>query len=725
MIPNSCLQCGRQVDGEEPDGLCPSCLLHQALADDTFARADARCVSCDNALDPDARFCARCGTPVPASRPSTDDAVRQALEAKLAGLYRVLRLLGRGGMGAVYLARDLTLEREVAIKVVKPVSGGEAIYERFRREAKTAARLSHPNIVPLHAFGEVDGMPYFVMGYVRGESLADRLRREGKLPEEEARRILAEVADALDHAHCQGVVHRDVKPDNVLLEDASGRALLTDFGIARTVSHGETLTQYGSVVGTPQYMSPEQASGRGAVDGRSDIYSLGVMGYAMLAGRLPFEGSSVADTLLRQLTQDPPPLRSFVPSISDSTLQAIERCMEKDPARRWQDGRSLKQNLGTIEEDGQPDALQSVQGHGLGFAAIGLLILVLVWLVVVRLQHAPMAVLGLIATTLSAGYLAIVASLRFQGFPMALTQRVIWTEPSWWRAWYPRSLRRRGNVWDRLPASVRRLRTFLPIMLMAMAAVVAFITIASSSMDANKLITIALAFTLIQVTTTIVLEFAAKGEVKRLGIVSRADRDRIAFSAPPSRASFWNQPRIAVVLAPPGRVEPLRRSDSPRDQLLSILRLADELSGTLRPLGSEAADAARRLLTSIEQSETQIAELAQNLEPGEEQRLAEKVEALATVDAAAPMRALIEKQLELIRGLNARIEVAKESRNRHAEMLKTLALHLAALRARVAEAPSELRSLSDNVRALCDRIGQQGSIVPVGDTPTVKQERSP
>src|SRR5688572_23542888 len=180
-VQERCSRCGRPIDGEEPHGICPSCLLQPGALDDTQPQ-------------------------------SSDDPLRHALDAKLAGQYRVLRLLGHGGMGAVYLARDLTLEREVAIKVVKPASHARDLYERFRREAKTAAKLSHPNIVPLHAFGEVDGMPYFVMGYVRGESLAERMRRDGTLPEDDARRIIAEVADALDHAHRQGVVHRDVKP---------------------------------------------------------------------------------------------------------------------------------------------------------------------------------------------------------------------------------------------------------------------------------------------------------------------------------------------------------------------------------------------------------------------------------------------------------------------------------------------------------------------------------
>ena len=303
MDTKNCPRCGASLGADAPQGLCPACLLKQGL------QTASRCTSCQGRLPDDARFCAHCGAPARLPPSEAGDPVRAALEAKLLRQYRIVRLLGRGGMGAVYLARDLTLDREVAIKVVKTETDSREVYDRFRREAKTAARLSHPNVVPLHAFGEVESMPYFVMGYVRGESLETRLRREGKLSEDEARRVLAEIADALDHAHRQGVVHRDVKPDNVLLEDESGRALLTDFGVAKAVGPGDSQTRVGSVVGTPHYMSPEQAAGRADVDGRSDIYSLGVMAYATLAGRLPFEGKSHEEILAKHMTQDPPPLR--------------------------------------------------------------------------------------------------------------------------------------------------------------------------------------------------------------------------------------------------------------------------------------------------------------------------------------------------------------------------------------------------------------------------------
>jgi serine/threonine-protein kinase len=202
-----------------------------------------------------------------------------ALQAALAGEYSLQRELGRGGMGIVYLARDVQLDRDVAIKVLPShLARTEASRERFLREARTAAGLSHPHIVPIHRVGESAGFVYFVMSYVEGETLGERLRREGPLPAADATRVLREVAWALAYAHGRGIVHRDVKPDNILLEAGTGRALVTDFGIAHGGANAEIATDRGKIMGTAHFMSPEQAAGE-PIDGRSDLYSLGVVGY--------------------------------------------------------------------------------------------------------------------------------------------------------------------------------------------------------------------------------------------------------------------------------------------------------------------------------------------------------------------------------------------------------------------------------------------------------------
>src|SRR5436190_1465984 len=225
---------------------------------------------------------------------AADKALATRLSQALGSSYTLEGEIGRGGMGVVFNARDERLKRQVAIKVLPPeLAFREEIRLRFVREADTAARLSHPHIVPIHSVGESpDGLVYFVMAYVDGESLGAKLKRRGRLPPDESRRIMQETADALGAAHAFGIIHRDVKPDNILLEGSRGRVVVTDFGIAKALSSTTgpaTLTATGVAIGTPQYMSPEQAAGDREIDGRSDIYSLGVVAYQMLTGELPFQ----------------------------------------------------------------------------------------------------------------------------------------------------------------------------------------------------------------------------------------------------------------------------------------------------------------------------------------------------------------------------------------------------------------------------------------------------
>jgi serine/threonine-protein kinase len=253
---------------------------------------------------------------------------RPLLEQALAGRYRIIRLLGRGGMGAVYLAWEQALERMVAIKVMTPALGnGIEHRERFRREARTAALLAHPNVVPVHGYGDASGLPYFIMGYVRGESLADKLKRERRLSATETCRILSELADALDFAHRHGIIHRDIKPENVLIEAETGRPMLTDFGVATVFTSEHSRAEASKSFGTPQYMSPEQAMGETEFDGRSDIYALGVLGYMMLTGRLPFEGRTFQELAAQHVTKEPPPPSMWVPMVPDSVASIILRCL--------------------------------------------------------------------------------------------------------------------------------------------------------------------------------------------------------------------------------------------------------------------------------------------------------------------------------------------------------------------------------------------------------------
>ena len=268
-----------------------------------------------------------------------------ALQTALAGQYFLERELGRGGMGVVYLAREIRLDRPVAVKVLPPaLAAQEHLRTRFLREARTAAKLAHPHIVPVHRVDEVGPFVYLTMGYVDGGTLADRLReRGGTLPPADVVRIVREVGWALAYAHARGVVHRDVKPDNILLDRESGRALVTDFGIAHIsdVAPAERLTGEGLVMGTALYMSPEQAAGE-PIDGRSDLYALGVVAYQALAGRPPFEASSAHALLAKHLTQEPPPLSSAIPA---RLARAVRQCLGKRADERPSTGEALAELL--------------------------------------------------------------------------------------------------------------------------------------------------------------------------------------------------------------------------------------------------------------------------------------------------------------------------------------------------------------------------------------------
>ena len=270
-------------------------------------------------------------------------------QSALAGRYSLERELGRGGMGVVYLAREVRLDRLVAIKLLPPARASDAkLRERFLREARTAAKLSHPHIIPIFTVDEVGEFVFFAMAYVAGETLTERVARRGPLAPSEAARVLREIAWALAYAHSQGLVHRDVKPDNIMLEEASGRALVADFGIAGLV-RGAAGLDGGEVIGTPEFMSPEQALGE-HVDARSDLYALGVVGFFALSGKLPFEAGKAAEVLAKQVTEPAPPLASVAPGVPRRIAQAIDRCLAKDPGDRPKSGENVAELLGVALE---------------------------------------------------------------------------------------------------------------------------------------------------------------------------------------------------------------------------------------------------------------------------------------------------------------------------------------------------------------------------------------
>jgi serine/threonine-protein kinase len=295
------------------------------------------CPHCAAPLAEGSRFCSSCGADIsdPGGGPrSTGSAeLLSRLKVAVGDRYDIRSQLGRGGMGAVYLAVDRRLDRDVAIKVLPPeMAHDEQFVRRFEQEARTAAKLDHSGIIPIYAVEGERDLHYFVMKYVSGRSL-ESIVAAGPLPVDLVQRILWEAACALGHAHQRGVVHRDVKPANVML-DESGRVLLTDFGISKALRSASSFTATGQVIGTPHYMSPEQAKG-GEIGGASDQYSLAVVGYRMLAGRLPFEEDSVHTVIYKHVWEHPPNVRSFRPDAPEFLAAAIHRAMDKDPAQRF------------------------------------------------------------------------------------------------------------------------------------------------------------------------------------------------------------------------------------------------------------------------------------------------------------------------------------------------------------------------------------------------------
>jgi tRNA A-37 threonylcarbamoyl transferase component Bud32 len=279
----------------------------------------------------------------------SDAELRSHVVRVLESQYEVEKEIGRGGMGIVYKARDKRLKRPVAIKLLPPeLAFRSEIRSRFLREAEMAAQLSHPHIVPIYSVDEREGLVYFVMALVEGENLGTRIQRDGPIKPDEARRILREVGDALGYAHSQNTVHRDIKPDNILIDAATGRTMVTDFGIARAVSEGaeQKLTGTGIAIGTPAFMSPEQSAGDRDIDGRTDLYSLGIVAYQMLCGDLPFNATSTPALLVKHLSERPMPIEQRA-NVPPDLARAVMLCLEKNPDDRFPNARAFVQALET------------------------------------------------------------------------------------------------------------------------------------------------------------------------------------------------------------------------------------------------------------------------------------------------------------------------------------------------------------------------------------------
>ncbi|MEO6324130.1 MAG: serine/threonine-protein kinase [Thermoanaerobaculia bacterium] len=709
-----------------------------------------QCSSCHATLPADARFCLRCGVASPgAGLDEPVDPLRETLKVALGRQYDVLKLLGRGGMGAVYLAREAALEREVAIKVLPPDRGdSQESRDRFRREARTAARLSHPNIVPLLTFGDVEGTMFFVMGYVPGESLAAKLKRDGPLPIDEARRIVGEVAEALSYAHGAGVVHRDIKPDNVLIDAETGRAMLTDFGIAKSIGGGETMTAQGGLIGTPQYMSPEQAEGRRDIDARSDLYSLGVMGYLMLSGRLPFEGASAGDVLLQHITREAPPLKSVAPGVPAEMAMALMRCLCKDPAMRWQDAKALRAALAPAPDDEVPVSLEGVQG--LALASLGSLLFLSylgLWALGGGDATATFAVLATVNfSALSLVFLAVLAEKAWragkQGFERHRILLEIFKQPGFWTGAYPRRYRARSDVWDRLPEILKRARNGMAGWIVGSGLLMIPSLVLREAWDSYLArtgmplypkgimngVSWALLGTCVALFANTLFRAGKWDRWAREHGVSDPNLRSHAMGYSTTKSTFWEKPEIAALLASVGTRSERAATvpESPQEIAAALSAIVQRLDASAFDLGVRASEAARRLIASIEALDREIGLLAGTFQPLERDRLVQKLAALAgpaSDGSQGEVRGMLQRQLELLQDLERRMARAQESRAKRVEVLRMLWLQAAQLP--VSTTVSKDDQTARRISAICQEIGEYVATVDGSPRPSIQGEEEP
>ena len=626
------------------------------------------------------------------------------LEAAIGKQYEIVRQLGRGGMGAVYLARERALERFVAIKVLRPeLAGAPEARERFRREARIAAQLSHPGILPLHTFGEIEGLWYFVMGYVRGVTLAERLRAEGRLPIADVHRILVELADALECAHRSGVIHRDIKPANILLDEKSGRAILADFGVSKIQGGSDSLTATGMVIGTPSYMSPEQAQGAADVEERSDIYSLGAVAYTMLAGREPFADVRAADLVQWRATHDPAPLSSVAPWVPAELAAVVSRSMERSRAARWPDARSLREAVARADPDTAtqlPASLRDLPTFG-PYA----LLWALGWsLLAIRKFSSPgdRALLLLIALLVPVGFALHIRNVGRHGLGTLDLARVAFWPPEWWGMWWPRAFRRPTDLWRRLPWPARAVRAVLsvffvalPFMILMRQRFAAELAQASGSGEPAWFVAM---------ETALVLGAAAAVAGSFLWGMRRAlswgEAMRVLFGGT-TPSPGWSEPHIARLLVPVSGVRPPER-ESAADHRRALEELVVSLPAAARAIGGGALPVVRRLITEMDACETEVASLGQVASVSELDRLTSHLASIAqqSLNEKAEQReltTLVERQLEIVRRMRDRCEVVSQRRARLFNLLRGVWTQMSALRESDAEGEARLRALLSNI----------------------------
>jgi hypothetical protein len=446
------------------------------------------------------------------------------------------------------------------------------------------------------------------MGYVRGESLADRIRREGRVPHDETRLILAQLADALEYAHAKGVIHRDIKPDNILLDDETGRPLLADFGIAKATGVGTTDVETGGVAGTLHYMSPEQATGAPSIDGRSDFYALGVVGYMMLAGQTPFAAASFGAFVTEQANADPPPLVSRAPEVPSDLAAAIMRCLAREPARRWSDARAFKEALGAARDD-DPDRLSGELrevSSALFYSVAGGWLLGNIASYLFTASPNKWMFVSVFASFVAIAFLGTAAFHHVKAIAWAEMGRVRLWPPGWWPFWWPAAWRRPGDVWTRLPRTVRVLR-----MLRGALVVVVVLALPLGIRRETRIAFLGIVAVGWSVMTALMLFTAWWAH--RSGIPNNADL-RSLFLRSPADRRFWRRPQMAGRLLPLEPAVPERSPQTPADYVRSLAVATQQMTVQARETGVRAVEVARLACAAIERLDGDLEQLEQDLD---------------------------------------------------------------------------------------------------------------
>jgi serine/threonine-protein kinase len=590
-----------------------------------------------------------------------DESLRSLLESALGNQYEIIRPIGRGGMGWVYLAREKSLERFVAIKVLRPeLAIAEGHRERFRREARIAARLNHPGILGLHSFGEIGNLWYFVMSYIRGETLAEKIRREGFLPWPDAHRIMCEMADALDCAHRNGVVHRDIKPANILLDSENGHPILADFGISRMSGAKESLTATGAIIGTPAFMAPEQVTGERDIDERADIYALGAVTYVMLTGREPFASESAASTAYRRLVEDAAPVESIVKSIPPDFSAVVRKCMARNKEERWSNAKALKEALENIlAADRLPNVVRDLRSFGPYALVWAVGLTAFAFLTDRNPSERPL--LLLVALTVPVTFILHLWTGPGRGMRFTELARIAAWPPEWWTVWWPSALRRPSDLWRRLPFVAKAVRAVLTAALPAL-----LLVILVSGNDIAE-------WTIVIASAIVVLLSFRWAKQKGLAV----DKSFRLLLGPTLSSPGWKAPELTRLLEPASGKVRSPTGDEPSDYLRAIRELVPHVPHGPGDTGVRAGAVAENVLKAIDKLDAELAQLTRDAGPGEANRLStqlESLEARGAIDTQerVELRDLVRHQLELVRRLQSRREVVLQQRAHLVDLLREL-----------------------------------------------------